>query len=201
MKLVIFDFDGVLVDTLGIVYSIHQECDDNLSLEEFKSYFNGNFFETKKPDGTPKKMHSDFKGSYDLKSRNIVIPDILKLVVKKLSQNYLLAIVSSTYTESIKKILIRDGVLDCFKEILGADVNRDKVIKTNSVLEKYNILPKDTVFITDTLGDIKEAEKCGVKSIAVVWGFHDKKTLEAGNPVAIIDNPADLLSAIESMLK
>lgn len=76
-----------------------------------------------------------------------------------------------------------------------------KIIKINSILKKYNIEPNDTVFITDTLGDIKEAKECGVKSIAVTWGLHDRETLEKGNPVAIIDDPRELLRVIEKVLK
>ncbi|MEI8270919.1 MAG: HAD hydrolase-like protein, partial [bacterium] len=114
---------------------------------------------------------------------------------------YILIIISSTHTESIKKILEREKVSEYFTEILGVDVEKNKIIKTNLVLEKYKILSKDAVFITDTLGDIREASKCGVQSIGVTWGYHEKETLEKGNPVAIINNPIDLINNIQNILK
>ncbi|MFZ3015756.1 MAG: HAD hydrolase-like protein, partial [Minisyncoccia bacterium] len=62
-------------------------------------------------------------------------------------------------------------------------------------------LPKDVVFITDSLGDILEGNECGVKSIGVTWGLHGRETLKKGNPVAIIDDPRDLEGVINNVLK
>jgi phosphoglycolate phosphatase len=104
-------------------------------------------------------------------------------------------------THLINEILDREDLSSYFTEILGSDVHTSKSEKIKKLIEKYNITSKDAIYITDTLGDIKEAEGCGVKSIAVTWGFHDRKTLEKGNPVAIIDEPMDLLEAIENVLK
>ena len=200
-KLVIFDFDGVLVDTLGIVYKINKEINLDLSLEEYRSFFEGNINFAVRKDGSPKKFHSGFFDLYDSGSREVIIPDVLKLIVKELARDYILIIISSTHTESIKKILERESVLEYFSEILGVDVEKNKIIKINSVLKKYKILPKDTVFITDTLGDIREASKCEVESIAVTWGYHEKETLVKGTPVAIIDNPILLEETINNVLK
>ena len=196
-KLVIFDFDGVLVDTLFVGHSVTKEVNENISVDEYKSFFEGNI-----NDSIGKKInpHPDFFGRYDDYAREIKVPDILKEIIKELAQKYTLVIVSSTGTSSIKKILERENVLQKFETILGNDVETSKVKKIKMILDKYNALPKDAVFITDTLGDILEGEKCGVKAIAVTWGFHDRKTLEKGNPVAIIDDPRDLVGTIENVL-
>ena len=200
-KLVIFDFDGVLVDTLGVCLSINQEYNDNLSLEEFKNCFNGNLFKAERENGRTFKTHLDFGKKYDLKSRNIIIPEILKLTVEELSKNYILTIVSSSFSESIKKILERENILDCFSDVLGVDVDKDKVVKNNLILKKYNTSPNNAVFITDTLGDVLEARECEIRAIAVTWGFQERKILEKGNPVSIIDDPRDLLKKIDDVLK
>ena len=200
-KLVIFDFDGVLVDTLGIVYAINKEIHQDLSIEEYKSFFEGNINFAVRKDGTFKKFHPNFFDLYDSGSREVMVPDILKLILKELVENYILIIISSTHTESIKKILEREKIAEYFSEILGVDVEKSKIIKINSTLEKYKTLPKDVVFITDTLGDIIEGLKCGVRSIAVTWGYHERETLKKGKPVAIIDNPTDLINNIQNILK
>jgi phosphoglycolate phosphatase-like HAD superfamily hydrolase len=200
-KIILFDFDGVLIDTLGICYSINQEVNDNLSLDEYRSFSMGNVFEAKRTDGSSKKRHPDFANQYDLRARQIIIPDALKIIVKELSSLYVLNVISSTYTESIKTILRREGILDCFTEILGADIEINKVKKINFVLNKYNILPKDAVFITDTVGDIKEARECKVNSVAVTWGFHNKETLEKAGPACVVEDPKDLVTAIKNVLK
>ena len=48
-------------------------------------------------------------------------------------------------------------------------------------------------FITDTLGDIKEANKVGIESIGITWGYQDKAKLQKGNPKKIVDTPTELL--------
>lgn len=63
------------------------------------------------------------------------------------------------------------------------------------------MLPKDAVFITDTLGDIREARECDIDSIAVTWGFHERKTLEKGNPIVIVSDPRELFVEIDNVLK
>ncbi len=200
-KLVIFDFDGVLVDTLEACFSIASSVNENLSLDEYRTFFEGNIYEAKRLDGgEPRKYIPEFFERYDTATRRLVIPSPLKDLVKKFAGEYALAIVSSTPTDLIRNILARENLADCFKEILGSDIHNSKVIKIKMLLDQYSIAPVETIFITDTLGDIREGEKCGVRSIAVVWGFHERERLERGNPVAIVENASELQSAIEKAL-
>ncbi len=200
-KLIIFDFDGVLVDTLEVGFSINKEIHENLTIEEYKSFFEGNVYSALRSDGTQKKHHPNFFNLYDNRSRKLEIPRILRESVSELSKIYKIAIISSTYTNSIKTILKREKVEEYFDDILGADIERDKKIKIRSLLKKYNLNPEDSIMITDTLGDIKEASECNVVSIAVTWGFHDKEKLSLGNPAAIVYKQKDLLREIIRYLK
>lgn len=198
MKLIIFDFDGVLVDTLIPSYEICLEKNENLSPEKYKTFFEGNIHDAFKIKGklTP---DPDFSKKYDECTRELKIPQELKILVQNLEAKYALAIVSSTHTSSIKDILVRGDLANAFGDILGNDINTSKVIKIKMLLEKYKISQDEAVYITDTTGDVNEARECGVKSIAVTWGFHNKETLEKANPAKIIDNPQDLIKTIEEI--
>jgi phosphoglycolate phosphatase len=121
--------------------------------------------------------------------------------VETLSSKYLMTVVSSSPDKYIINYLESEGMKEYFSEIFGSDVHKSKVIKINKILEKYNVSPKDAVFITDSLYDILDGNGCGVKSIGVTWGLHDKKELEKGNPVVTIDDSKDLLNAIQNVLK
>ncbi len=79
---------------------------------------------------------------------------------------------------------------------MGADVHKSKVEKIKMVFEKYSIGPKDCIFITDTLGDMREAEKTGIDAIGVTWGFHKIETLEQGEPFRLVETPPALATAI-----
>ncbi|MFA5773091.1 MAG: HAD hydrolase-like protein [Candidatus Paceibacterota bacterium] len=197
-KLVIFDFDGVLVDTLIMHYKISSKVNKGISLNTFKSFFEGNIHKAIRFDGTPKIRHHNFNELYKQHTRELVIPEILKNILKNLSEMYNLVIISSADTFLINDILNKECVGVYFQDILGADMARDKTEKIKTILNKYNIGSENSVFVTDTSGDVREGFKCGVKSIAVTWGFHDRKTLENANPIAIIDDPRDLLGAIKN---
>ncbi len=202
-KLVIFDFDGVLIDTLLMCYELNKANNPDHSWQDFKEMSHGNFYTALRSGIKNKKFspHPDFHTLYGEKICDINIPPILKELVIKLAKDNSLSIVTSGYTLAITDHLKREGIDKYFDEILGFDFHVSKVVKLNKLLNDHSISSNDCVFITDTLGDILEANECKIKSIAVTWGLHEKETLEKGNPALIIDNPIDLESAINSVLK
>ncbi len=198
MKLILFDFDGVLIDTLLICYSIDAKH-QGFSLEEYKSLFESNIYDAPTPEGKALNYKLDYFDHYDRHTRELKVPEELKKLLKELEKNYTLTIVSSTVTSSIEGILAREGVRPYFKDILGSDVHTSKVVKNKMLLDKYKVLPEEALFITDTVGDIMEARACEIKSIAVTWGFHDEKTLAKAKPAKIVNTPAELAEAIKEI--
>lgn len=201
-KLVIFDFDGVLANTIQLSFDIHKEYNPDFTMEKLQDICNGNFIDNMKAEND-KMNHKDpvdFHKKYENEIMKMNIDEILFKTIEELNKNYILAVVSSTTTIYIRNFLKKENVEKCFSDILGADVHSDKTIKINSLLEKYKIKPNDAVFVTDSLGDIIEGNKCGVDSIGVTWGIHSKNNLEKGNPMAILDDPRDLLDCIKNAL-
>jgi len=77
------------------------------------------------------------------------------------------------------------------------------VTRAASLPEAVNIAasmaePGNCVFVTDTLGDMREAAEVGISSIAVSWGFQKHATLEQGKPFRVVDKPADLATAVRA---
>ena len=191
-----FDFDGVLVDTLGLSYGINSEVDKDLKLEEYTALFNGNIHAAFEKEGSP-KGHPNFHERYAEESRKIIVPEEIKLLLKKLSETFRMAVISGSLTSSIVSVLEREGVKDCFSDILGYDVDPSKVVRIKTLLKKYSIKSDDTVFITDTAGDVYEATECGVPSIVVTWGFQSKETLAEAIPMAYAETVPQLSDAID----
>ena len=195
-----FDFDGVLVDTLGICHALDAELNEGISLEEYRKYFDGNVFDSTNEhikNGT-RSFHpiAVFDAKYGNETRKIKIPEDIQLLVKRLTEESMLAIVSSSPSEAIGKIIERESVSGCFTDIMGSDIHTSKVVKIRMLLEKYGKYNRETIFVTDTVGDIKEAHECGVSTIAVTWGFHERERLEKMQPFAIVDTVPELAAAI-----
>ena len=200
MKIILFDFDGVIADTYSFCYRISNLRTPSTH-EEYRAKFEGNIndavkkTEQAKPDAEP----FDFFAHYTPELMKCPPNDEMVEVIRELAREHTLIIVSSTLSQPIAEYFEAYGLKDAFTEILGNDVERSKVKKINDIIRRYDIDPSDTVMITDTLGDIKEADACGVRSIAVTWGYHRLETLTGGNPFAIISSPKEILGLVQSM--
>ena len=190
-----FDFDGVIVDTLGISYGINTEVNSDLSLSEYQKLFSGNISELANKDPSH-KLHPNFHGRYKEETRTLAVPENIRDLLERLSARFTLAIISGSQTSTIKDIITREGVVDCFSDVLGYDVDSSKVVRIKIMLDQYGIQPDQTIFITDTSGDVYEAHECGVSSIAVTWGFQSRGTLADAKPRLFVDSVAELEQGI-----
>lgn len=199
MKIIFFDFDGVIVDTYSFCFRI-VESREHITETDYRRRFEGNVFDAVRKFKDPNTKLEDFVHHYTPELMKCEPIEAISKAIKELANKYTLIIISSTETEPITTFLQKIGLRECFTEILGCDVDRSKVNKINQSLKNHSTEPSDSVFITDTLGDIREAEKCGVKSIAVVWGYHTKDTLEKGRPHAIVSEPRQIVEEVEKLL-
>lgn len=194
MKAIIFDFDGVIHDTIEFhIKKIKDLSSIDLSLKEYKQIHTGNFFTT-----VPEKFkHIDWNVYREYISKEfseLKIKEEIKNVILKLSKKFELSIISSGGTQNIKNYFKNNNIQNTFKEILGQEDGESKEEKFKFILNKYNLTPNECIFVTDTLGDILEANRLNIKSIGVTFGLHDKELLKKGNPSKIISNINELLT-------
>jgi phosphoglycolate phosphatase-like HAD superfamily hydrolase len=197
-KIVLFDFDGVIADSFQAAFAVHKMISPHIVEDDYRGWFEGNinnWRETADP-GTH-RSDIDFFTEYLPKMKNEVkmVPGILE-IIKNLSRSYALIIVSSTITSPIREFMEQHEAAQYFTEIMGNDVHQSKVEKMKMVFAKYKVSPEQCVFITDTLGDLKEASEAKVDAIGVSWGFQNKETLLKGNPLYIVEKPEELPTAI-----
>jgi phosphoglycolate phosphatase len=198
MKLVIFDFDGVIVNTFDMALKISTAINPDMTPEKYRSFFIGNFYshdlkDEAEIDGKKIKYFDEY--AKEIQSEKT--EEIIKDQIVELSKKYTLAIVSSTISPVIKNYLVKEGLDSYFSEIYGSDVHKSKVEKIKRLLNEYNIDNKNAVFITDTSGDIKEGRECGVESIAVTWGYLPKEELVKEKPFAVIEDPVHIKIVVD----
>lgn len=199
LKAIIFDFDGVLVDTFDVSMSILAEQNRPTTREIFKDHHNGNVFEKPAITFTPEEG-DDYFGKYQEKAnKNLIFP--LKDQLKELAQKYKLFIVSSQTERGIHKYLELDDYKDYFENIYGYETEKSKKKKFRMIFEQYDLSVDECIFVTDTLGDLLESAEVGVKTIAVTWGYHGERRLKLGKPNLIIHDFHQLTEAIDSFMK
>jgi phosphoglycolate phosphatase len=119
--------------------------------------------------------------------------------LKRLAEHYSLYIISSQSEVVIREVLSRCGLLDLFKRVMGEETHKSKVEKFKILIDVDGINSENTVFITDTLGDVKEAHLVNIRTIAETFGFHDRERLQQGNPFTIVDSWEEIEEVIKEL--
>ncbi|MCF7861407.1 HAD hydrolase-like protein [Candidatus Woesearchaeota archaeon] len=188
IKAVLFDFDGVIHDSIKITYDINRRVIPELTLDEYKDFFNGNLYANKKV--TREASEQYFKLQHDI-YKTLKVEEDIKSELHSLNKNHDLFIVSSNI-EHTMNVYFRNNNIMVFREVLGTNTHKSKKEKIKMIIDKYKYDSDECIFVTDTLGDIIEANEAGIKTIAVDFGFHDRERLKKGNPVVIVSHFRDI---------
>ncbi len=204
-KYILFDFDGVIVDTFDLSFDIHKnhQATNTITAEEYREFFNGNIYHSvhqNKEHSFKNEAVKKFFSHYEPELQRMSCISGMAEVIKNLSADYEMIIVSSTVGSMIENFLQKHNLQNYFVAIYGPEIEVNKSKKIKTIFEKFQTTAHDCIFITDTLGDIKEARAAGVDSIAVSWGYHSLATLELGNPLAIADKPSELPNLVRTFL-
>lgn len=203
-KIVIFDYDGVIVDSLdvyekAVILTFHKNGFNQISTREsFLGLFDGNFFESAIKIGIPREkipaILKELESNLHPLQAELKLFDGVKETLAELAKKSKIYIVTSNLTDIVKAYLESQNIT-AFEEIIGADKEVSKVKKIEYIKSKY---PNgDFLYIGDTKGDMIEGKQAGVKTVAVTWGWHDAKRLNEGNPDYMVSKPSEILSIIE----
>ena len=200
--LFLFDFDGVLADSLDLYAEAVARCLERIGTpivkdrEDYLALFEGNFYESMAARGVDLAAFAQAAQEimpgidYDaMRSFDGLIP-----ILESLKKDHLLAVISSNGSRTIRRMLERFGFEPYFEEVLGSDFLFSKKEKIDHALAKYGIPPERTFYIVDTTGDIVEARAAGIRTVAVTWGWHSRERLVAARPDFLVDTPEGLLT-------
>jgi phosphoglycolate phosphatase len=200
-KLFLFDFDGVLVDSLGLYEKSVNVCLERIgqrpvqTREEFLDLFEENFYSAIAKRGVDvDRFMAVLKTVTPTLDYSVTRPftDLVP-VLAELKKHHVLVIISSNSSSAIRIMLERHGFAPYFDDILGADFSFSKVEKIRYAKEHFGTNGEHCLYVCDTAGDIREAKEAGVKTVAVTWGWHPRERLERAIPDVIVDKPEELL--------
>jgi len=202
-KLFLFDFDGVIVDSLELYEQAVNFCLNKVGSrplrdrEEFLSLFDNNFYEAMLQRNIDLEAFTSASAEiapnldYTKVKPNLDLSPVLEKL--KTNNGNGLFIISSNSKFAIKVMLAIHGLDHFFKKILGYEFMFSKEDKIIHAVDEFGTAREDTFYICDTAGDIKEAKNAGVKAVAVTWGWHPRERLALASPDFLIDSPEELL--------
>ena len=202
MNLLLFDFDGVLVDSIDVYEKTVTDCLQQIGQpltrgrEEFLELFEGNFYESLVEKGVDMDKFTAASAGILAKINYAEMKpfDAIRPVLRELKKNHPLVVISSNDTPTIREALRLYDFNGTFDDILGSDFMLSKTEKILYVIQKYSVKPQDIYYIGDTTGDIKEGKQAGIKTVGVTWGWHSKGKMAGSRPDYLFDHPQDLLN-------
>ncbi len=202
--LLIFDFDGVLVDTVDFFARETMQKLSELGYDFIKSredlldLFRENIAVAFIEHGvTPAHMCAIWEHIQEASKKEKIelcagVGDMLTALTPACD----MAIVSSNSSHMIRGVLSRLGLVDNFKSISGGEDDFEKIERIKACMNAIGSKPESTFYIGDTVGDVDEAHRAGVMAVAAGWGWHPIESLKDAGPDRLLVKPQDLVDYI-----
>ena len=215
MKACIFDLDGTLTNTLeSMTYSV------NLTLKEMGlsqitkdqcRMFVGNgarvlIEESLKVSGDPKasRIEEGMKIYGRIFDQNCTyhvtpyegIPEMLKALKDRGIHLAVLSNKPDRQTVKVVKEIFGDNIFDY------AQGQKDGIRRKPAsdgvwyLMEQMQVSKEECLYIGDSEVDAATGKNAGLKTIGVLWGFRDRKTLETAGADHLIERPEELLQFV-----
>ncbi|MNK00137.1 Phosphoglycolate phosphatase [compost metagenome] len=218
MKLILFDLDGTLLDTLQ---DLGDSCNAILEQHGYPTHplvaykkFVGNGVQKLIERALPEKARTvetitallaAFKTYYEQKpvSHTRPYPGIVSLLQELKSLGYLISVASNKYHEAVIPLMQQYFPDIPFDLVLGHRTGHpakpDPAIVLDS-LEALGINKQNCLYVGDSSVDMDTANNAGVTAIGVTWGFRDEDELRQHGAKYIIHTPSELLNITATAL-
>lgn len=213
-KLVIFDLDGTLLDTIADLagatnYALTQlsyPTHDTDAIRTFVGNGINKLLERALPaneqtEENVMRMRSYFVPYYDAHNADLSSPyPGIEVLLQRLQDNGIeIAVASNKYQEATTKLVKHYFPTIQFAEVLGQRENipvKPHPTIVFDILNKTGIDKKDVLYVGDSGVDMQTAQNAEVDAIGVTWGFRSRTELETFHPLGIIDKAEELMDYI-----
>jgi phosphoglycolate phosphatase len=207
-KIIIFDFDGTIADTVDALVTIANRLAlefgyvpinsqelvllRNLTAREIIKYSGVSLFKIP-------FMVKKVKGELKHKIPELTpIEGINAALIELHNQGYHLGIITSNSQENVNEFLKCHNLDYLFDFIYSGVTIFGKTTIINNVLRQKHFQPESVIYVGDETRDIESAKKANIKVIAVSWGFNSPEALSKQNPDFLIHHPHELLAVMKS---
>lgn len=208
-KVIIFDFDGTIADSLEMLVTISNRLAVQFGYKQTSQIELAQLKNLTSREIIKQSGISIFKVPFLLrKVKAEMSPEIKTLslfagmreaLIELGNIGHKLVIISSNSKSNILAFLEHNNLENIFYYIYSGTTvfGKDKVI--NKFIRHENIDLADVVYVGDETRDIEAAKKSNVVAIAVSWGFNTKEALAKQNPDFLIDKPQELINVLDSL--
>lgn len=207
-KLVIFDLDGTILDTLDDLALAMNAARRMSGLAEqphekvMAMVGNGVKMLIKRstvdePDADREKLFDDFTSFYiDNCTTNTFPYKGIEDLLKKLRSEGIKIAVDTNKQERPSKILCETRLPGLIDKVVGQSEKYPLKPAPDAVFDlmrEFGVKPEETLFVGDSEVDIQTGINAGVDVVSVDWGFKSRVFLEEHNAKMIISDPMEIL--------
>lgn len=209
---IVFDLDGTLLDTLDDIAASanaalrEMRCAPH-SRESYREYV-GHGLSSLARQALPKNRQTaaeveifvaSYRAAYAVQWKETSrpfdgIPELLDALV---AQHVPLAVLSNKrndFTEECVQSLLGRWSFEVVRgEVKGIPLKPDPTAAL-AIVGQLGVEPQRCLFVGDSDVDIETANRAGMPSAGVLWGYRDRAVLERCNPSFLVAHPAELLS-------
>jgi phosphoglycolate phosphatase len=210
--LIVFDWDGTLADsTQAIALSIQAACVDmgcpapsldaarhviGLGLHEAMAYLVPGL-----PTSDYEQMIQRYRAHWLPRDPQVALfPGSVAMLAQLAERGHMLAIATGKSSAGLRRALHATGVADFFAATRCADQCASKPAPDmlNELMQELVTLPEHTLMVGDTTHDLQMARHAGVDALAICHGAHARDNLAALEPLACLDDTAQLAQWLQS---
>lgn len=209
-KLIIFDLDGTLLNTIAdlaqstnhalqvLGYPTHEESAYNFMVGNgINKLFERALPEGEKSEENVLRVRKEFIPYYDVHNADKSqpypgIPELLEQIQEKGMQ---LAVASNKYQAATEKLIahyfpnIRFTAV--FGQREGINVKPDPTVVFD-ILKIAQVAKEEVLYVGDSGVDMQTAANAGVTACGVTWGFRPRAELESFHPAHIVEQASEI---------
>ena len=209
MSIILFDFDGVLADTLNDMLDFAREACAQLGLlrnptpADLDALETMSFVEYGRQLMVPAQHIDEFVNRclhmFNQRPHPPKIFEGMDRVVTEAAKRHIIAIVTGNTTPTVEAFLKEYDLHTHVRLVIGVEQKGSRPEKIRRAIKMLEQSTESAYMVGDAVSDIRAARRTSIGSVAVGWGHQSSSRLREAKPDYLVSSPHELLVLLEKV--
>lgn len=211
-ELLVFDWDGTLLDSAAAIVAAIQAASRDLGLPEppeararhvigLGLHAALQYALPELPEESYPRLVARYRHHYLSNDRSLqLFTGAAEMIVGLANQGFRLAVATGKSRQGLDRALQHSGLGACFHATRCADecFSKPHPQMLDELMDELSVVADRTLMIGDTTHDLEMARNAGVACVAVSYGAHPAAALDALSPIARLETLEELARWLET---